>query len=93
MVVRLMTIKLYAPWVNSLKEKRMVVKSLCEKVQHKFRVSIIESDAQDILKTIVISICFLANTASLATSVGQRVIQFIEANTDAEILDIFEENR
>ena len=55
MTVTVMTIKLYAPWVHSLKEKRKIVKGLCEKLRHKFHVSVIESDAQDIHQTIVVS--------------------------------------
>ena len=33
-----------AEWVSSLKEKRMVVKSLVEKTRHKFNVSVAEVD-------------------------------------------------
>lgn len=48
MFVEAATIKLYAPLVHSLKEKRMVVKSLINKAKSKFNVSISEVDAQDI---------------------------------------------
>ena len=37
-----------AEWVTSLKEKRMVVKSLVEKTKHKFNVSVAEIENQDI---------------------------------------------
>ena len=47
MTVSVMTVKLHAPWVHSLKEKRMIVRSLCEKLANRFNVSVIESDAQD----------------------------------------------
>lgn len=42
--------------VHSLKEKRMIVKSLCEKLRNKFHVSVIESDEQDIHQTVILSI-------------------------------------
>lgn len=38
-------IKLYAPWLHSLKEKRMVVKSILGKIKNKFNVSVSEIDA------------------------------------------------
>lgn len=40
--VLVLKIKLYAPWVHSLKEKRMVVKSLLAKIRNKFQVSVAE---------------------------------------------------
>lgn len=40
--VAVLKIKLYASWVHSLKEKRMVVKSLLAKIRNKFQVSAAE---------------------------------------------------
>lgn len=48
MIIEAATVKLYASWVHSLKEKRMVVKSIISKTRNKFNVSISEADAQDI---------------------------------------------
>lgn len=39
MKILVMTFKFHTPWVNSLKEKRMIVKSLVAKLQNKFHVS------------------------------------------------------
>lgn len=93
MTVSLMTVKLYAPWVHSLKEKRMIVKSLRGKLINKFNVSVIESDAQDVHKTIVISIVFLSNNTAIADSTSEAIEAFIEQGTDAEIVDIMVEER
>ena len=48
-----MTFRLHAPWVNSLKEKRMIVKSLVPKLQNRFHVSAAEVDEQDTHHTLV----------------------------------------
>ena len=37
--VAVMELRLYAPWVHSLKEKRMVVKSLLGKIRSRYAVS------------------------------------------------------
>lgn len=92
MTVSVITVKLYAPWVHSLKEKRGIVKGLCEKLRNKFHVSVIESDAQDVHQTIIISIAFLSNTNAIADSTGEAIGAFIEQNTDAEILDLLVEH-
>ena len=49
-------ITLRASWVHSLKEKRMVVKSIVQRLKNKFNVSVGEVDEQDIHQIIVIGI-------------------------------------
>ncbi|NLK70111.1 MAG: DUF503 domain-containing protein [Clostridiales bacterium] len=93
MIVEAAVIKLYASWVHSLKEKRMVVKSIIAKVQNKFNVSISEIDAQDIHKTIILGIACVADCARITNSTIDNVINFIEGNSDAQIMDIQREIR
>jgi len=47
---------LHTPWVHSLKEKRMIVKSLIAKLQNKFHIFAAEIDEQDIHQIIVIGV-------------------------------------
>ncbi|MEG2893861.1 MAG: DUF503 domain-containing protein [Clostridium sp.] len=89
MVVGSLYVKLYCPWVQSLKEKRMVVKSIVGKTSNKFNVSISEVDNQDIHKTIGIGIATVANDGSLVNSTLDNVLNFIEGNTEAEIVDSY----
>ncbi len=93
MTVSVMTVKLHAPWVHSLKEKRMIVRSLCEKLANRFNVSVIESDAQDLYQTIVISIAFLSSSSKIADSTREAIGAFIEQSTDARIVDLTVEQR
>lgn len=93
MTVSVMTVKLYAPWVHSLKEKRMIVKSLCEKLRNKFHVSVMESDAQDVHQTVILSLAFLSPQAAMADRLGEAIRDFIEHSTDAEMVDIWVERR
>jgi hypothetical protein len=79
---------LTAEWVTSLKEKRMVVKSIIEKAKHKFNISIAEVDKQDIHKSIVIGFACVSNDAVHIEKMMNNVIDFIENNTDAVIDDI-----
>ena len=93
MIIEAAVIKLYAPWVHSLKEKRMIVKSIIARVQNKHNVSIAEIDQQDTHQTIVIGIACVAGTAALAGSIIDKSIAFIEGHTDAEILAVNREIR
>lgn len=91
MIIGTAQVKLYAPWVHSLKEKRAIVKSINDKVHNKFNVTIAEIDEQDIQQTIVLGIACVTGTVAFASSVIENVINFIENSTDAEITDIIRE--
>lgn len=81
------------PWVHSLKEKRMVVKSICAKVRNKFNVSIAEIGEQDIHQTIILGVACVAGETSQADSILDNALNFIENSTDAEIMDVQREIR
>lgn len=79
------TIYLTAEWVTSLKEKRMVVKSIIEKSKHKFNISIAEVDRQDVHRSIVIGFVCVSNEAAHVDRMMNTVIDYIENNTDAVV--------
>ena len=93
MNVLVMTFRLHAPWVNSLKEKRMIVKSLVAKLQNKFHVSAAEVDEQDTHHIIVIGVAAIVPHNALADSMMDEISAFVENNTEAEILDEIRELR
>lgn len=84
------TVKVYmnAGWVHSLKEKRMVVKSIIAKVKNKFNVSIAEIEDQDLHQSIVLGIACVSNDTKHADSTIQNVINFIEEKCEAVVLDV-----
>ena len=84
--VAVLTIKLYAPWVHSLKEKRMVVKSLLAKIRNKFQVSAAEVEDQDVHQSIVIGVASIVPHSAQADSMMEKIVKFIEENTEAEIV-------
>lgn len=88
MIIGTCIVYMTAEWVSSLKEKRMVVKSVVEKARHKFNISIAEIDRQDIHKNIVIGFACVTNEVSHADSIIENVLRFIENNTDAVIDDV-----
>ena len=93
MKIAAMTFRLHAPWVHSLKEKRMIVKSLIAKLQNRFHVSVSEIDEQDIHQIIVIGVAAIVPHNALADSLMDEISLFIESNTEAEILEEIREIR
>lgn len=82
-----MTFRLRAPWVHSLKEKRMIVKSLIARLQNKFHVSAAEIDEQDKHQIIVIGVAAIVPHSALADSLMEEISLFMEENSEAEIID------
>ena len=87
MRIAAMTFRLHAPWVHSLKEKRMIVKSLTARLQNKFHVSAAEIDEQDVYQIIVIGVAAIVPHNAMADSMMDSISSYVEENTEAEILD------
>jgi len=88
MIIGTLKLKIHIPWARSLKEKRMVVKSICAKVRVKFNVSIAEVEEQDIYKTVVLGISYVTTDNAQADSIADHVINFIESSTEGDIIMI-----
>lgn len=86
MKIAVLKIRLYAPWVHSLKEKRMVVKSILAKIRNKYQVSAAEVEEQDVHQTIVIGVAAIAAHNAQADSIMEDILDFVEQNTEAEIV-------
>jgi len=85
MRIATMTFRLHAPWVHSLKEKRMVVKSLITQLQNRFRVSAAELDEQDTHQIIVIGVAAIVPHNAIADSLMEKISQFMESASEAEV--------
>lgn len=65
MLIAAAKLTLRAPWVRSLKEKRMIVQSLIARVSQKFHVSAAEVEQQDVHQTIVVGVAAVVGSAAL----------------------------
>lgn len=88
MVIGSLKVAIYIPWAHSLKEKRMIVKSICAKARNKFNISIAEIADQDIHQKIILGIVCVAGDNAHGDSILDHVINFIESNTEGEIMNI-----
>lgn len=93
MRIATMTFRLHAPWVHSLKEKRMVVKSLITQLQNRFHVSAAELDEQDTHQIIVIGVAAIVPHTAIADSLMEKISQFVESASEAEVWEEIREIR
>ncbi len=81
-------VRLRLPENHSLKGKRQVVKSVTQRVQNKYNVSIAEVDDQDVWQVITLGISCVSESAQHANEVLSKVVGFIQASRfDVEMLD------
>ena len=76
MKILIMRLELRAEWVNSLKEKRMIVLSLTKRISNKFNVSVSEVDLQDVHERIGIGITAVSTTKEILYSLKEILTKY-----------------
>ncbi|SHJ84575.1 DUF503 domain-containing protein [Paramaledivibacter caminithermalis] len=87
MVIGSCEIELIIFEVNSLKEKRHVIKSLIKRIQSRFNVSIAEVDLNDIWRRGVIGFACVTTSTKHANQIINNVVKFIENDGRVEIIN------
>ena len=64
-----------------------MIKSLKDRIRHRFNVSIAETDAVDVCQSAVLSAVVVSNDAHFAKQCLQQVLNFIEGHRDADLID------
>ena len=85
--MRIGTLKLTfdIPWANSLKDKRMVVRSLTTRLRDKFGVSVAEIESQDTHRTAVLGVACVSNAADQIDSVLDHMLNWLEVSSQAPL--------
>lgn len=76
---------------HSLKQKRQIVSSIKEKLRHKFNISLIESDYQNLWQKIQITVVMAANRKMLLEKVFSQIEDIILSHYSVRILHIEKE--
>ena len=87
MVVGVMRWELSLPGCSSLKEKRMVVRSLKDRIHHRFKVSVAETDHQDVWTRAQLAVAVVSTDAGHANEVLDQVDRMVGQNERAFVLD------
>ena len=81
------------PGCRSLKEKRMVVKSIKDRVRHRFNTAVAETAHQDSWTTAELTCAVVAGNRAMADSVLDKIDGFIERDGRTIISDTHREMR
>jgi len=85
MTIGVLHVTLLLRGCRSLKEKRQIVKSLRERVRHRFNVAVAEIDAQDLWQRAELAIVTVAGDGPFVRDVLESAQRFVLANPDAEV--------
>ena len=85
MLVAVALFELHIEFAESLKDKRMVVKSLVDKLRLRFSLSAAETGLLDVQQSARIGLTFIALDHPAADAKFSKIQTFIESNTDATL--------
>lgn len=79
--------RLDLPGVDSLKEKRRIIKSLMARLQNKFNISIAEVEENDRHRSAVLGAAVVTNDSAFGDSVMAQVINHVQTSSNAILAD------
>jgi hypothetical protein len=85
MVIGTLQITVLVPDSQSLKDKRMVVRSITSRVRQTFAVAVAEVGDQDSWQRATIGVACISNNARHADEVCQKVLAYIENDADGVV--------
>lgn len=86
MIVAVSIFEIHIPQAQSLKEKRMVVKSLRDRIRNKFEVSVAEIGAHDLHQRGRLGIAVVTTDQTMAEKILQSIEEFVASNLDGNII-------
>jgi uncharacterized protein YlxP (DUF503 family) len=87
MIVAAACITLVIPDNDSLKGKRKVVKSLIDKVRHRFDAAVAEVGDNDLWQKAKIGLALVGNDSQVLSARLSQIMKFMESQYLAEIID------
>jgi len=86
MYVAVLMLELFLPGSASLKDKRMVLNSIKDRVRHRFNVSVAEISDQDKWQRAGLGLALVSESQTHAEQELQKIFRVLDAGTDYEIV-------
>ena len=87
MFIAALQIELLIPDSGSLKEKRMVVKSIKQRLQNKYNVSVAEVDYQELWQRALLGIAMVSNERRFLNDAMNKILNFVDDQDRAQVID------
>lgn len=87
MVVGLCVVELLLPGSRSLKDKRLLIKGIKDRLRARFNLSLAEVDFQNLWQRAKIGMVSIASSKDVLHTTINKAIEIIESNAQCEIID------
>ena len=87
MTVGVLVIELFIPESGSLKSKRYAIRSIKDRLKHKFNVSVSEIDFSDKWQRSSIGVAAVANESKLIDSMLNKALDLVYGDRRVEVID------
>lgn len=87
MTIGVLQLELSIDGAMSLKDKRRVIKSLKDRMSHKWNVSVAEIGALDEHRRSIIGVAMISNDARYIEGTLSRIVDFVRATSSADLED------
>ncbi|MBL7197850.1 MAG: DUF503 domain-containing protein [Candidatus Omnitrophica bacterium] len=87
MIIGIVKLLIFISSSSSLKEKRMVLRSLKNKLRNNFNISIIEIDDYDKWQKSTLALATIGTEKSRVNSLISNIINYLENNKQIQLLD------
>ena len=87
MLIGCLQVELLIPDSGSLKEKRMVLSSLKQRLKNKYNVSVAEIDFQNLWQRASLGIVLVANDHQYIHLVLDKILNFVDDQDNSQVID------
>jgi uncharacterized protein YlxP (DUF503 family) len=88
MIVSMIQLIFEIPGLESIKDKRRIIRSIKDKLHHRFHISVAEVDLQDSLRFAQVGGALVSNSKTFGESVMHKAFELIEKEMPIRIQDI-----
>ena len=87
MFIGALQVELIIPHSGSLKEKRMVIKSIKQRLQNKYNRSVAEIDHQDLWQRALLGIAMVSNDRRFLNQAMDKILTFVDDQDQIQVID------
>jgi hypothetical protein len=87
MLTGILFLSIYLTEADTIKDRRQVVKSIKDRIRHRFNVSVVELDNQSKLNSADFGFSMVSNKEDEIIRIFDKIQRFIEGNYPVEIIE------
>ncbi|NLJ60034.1 MAG: DUF503 domain-containing protein [Firmicutes bacterium] len=85
MMVGILKVEIFIGWATSLKDKRRVVRSICDRIKSRYNVAVAEVDNCDLWQRCTLGIACVSSDYRVVEDMLSRVLKDIETDAELEV--------